>query len=327
MERISIEVKVGLVVTFTIILVLVFLVLLGDLNPFSNTYNMHVVLNYAGSIEPGSAVQVAGAKVGRVESISFFEPGHRFNDEEVSLDVKLKIDKRAQHLIRNDSRVYINMEGFIGGKYVEVQPGSKDAPELIDGQTVRGVDPPRIEQFLSQGFDIFGRVTALLEEMGLDDQDKLMKILEDVEVIAGNLSTITTQVTEKLDPLLSDTQALLGETRNVVAEIQPLLNQASPLVTKVRGILGDLDNITSELGNIDTAKKEQVKQRLDDLLQTSEQLISIVDRLERFSAGLENELGDFDSAEIERLFRQFMQQEGITINVGTILGKPEYPLE
>ena len=68
MERFSLEVKVGLMVVITAGLVLAFIFILGEWNPFTNTYRIMVTLRYAGGIKPGSDVHLAGAKVGKVDA-------------------------------------------------------------------------------------------------------------------------------------------------------------------------------------------------------------------------------------------------------------------
>ena len=311
MTRFSLEVKVGLVVTLTVGLVVAFLVLLGDFNPFSTTYRIYMLHNYVGGIELGSPVRVAGAKVGKVNGIRFFEAGHRIHGEPVSLALELLIDKRAKHLIRADSKFYINFEGLIGGKYIEIQPGSVSAPELEDGYSVRGVDPPRLEQMLSQGFDIFQRLTELLKQLGLDDRDKLKTALANLAAVSEDLRDITGQVRGNIRPILTDARTMLGDAR-------PLLSQAQV-------VLRDLDNVTSELGKIKPERKQEIGAKLDQLLNSVDKLTATLDRLDRLSARLEKETAGVTSESLNRSVREILQQQGITVNVGKISGKPNYP--
>jgi len=311
MTRFSLEVKVGLVVTLTVGLVLAFLFLLGDFNPFSTTYRLYMLHNYVGGIELGSPVRVAGAKVGKVNAIRFFEAGHQFQKQPVSLALELLIDKRAKHLIRSDSKFFINFEGLIGGKYIEIQPGTTAAPELEDGTSVRGADPPRLEQMLSQGFDIFQRLTDLLNQLGLDDREKLKNALSNLVTVSDDLRAITGEVRGNIGPIMTDTRAMLGDAR-------PLLRQAQ---TAMR----DLDNITSELGKIKPARKEEIKAKLDQLLNSVDKLTATLDRLDRLSAQLEKETTGVTSESLNRTVREILQQQGITVNVGKISGKPNYP--
>ena len=74
----------------------------------------------------------------------------------------LSIARKALPSLRADSRFYINMAGIIGERYVEITPGEGAA--LVPGSTVRGMDPPRIDQLLSQGYGVFGRIQEFLDK-------------------------------------------------------------------------------------------------------------------------------------------------------------------
>jgi ABC-type transporter Mla subunit MlaD len=304
MNRLSLEVKVGLVVTLTVGLVLAFLFLLGGYNPFSTTYEIKVLYNFASGIEMGSPVRVSGVKVGKVNAIRFFEAGHSFQGEEVSLALTLLIDRRVKHLIREDSRFYINMAGIIGEKYIDIIPGTKGYPELEDGTAVRGIDPPRIEQFISQGYDIFERLGELVSRIGPEDRDKLKNLLDNLVRLTDNLASLTDEMHGKAGPAL--------------AELQPMLQDTHELVK-------DLKAATAYLRPEEKARKKELEEKAEKLLDSVEHLASVLERLDRLLARLEKETEGLTKADVERIIREFLQQ-GITINVGTITGKPDYPL-
>ena len=64
------ELKVGILFIVSTILVALFALYLGVLNPFSNSHEINVAYNFAGGIEVGSPVRVMGIKVGtQVETL------------------------------------------------------------------------------------------------------------------------------------------------------------------------------------------------------------------------------------------------------------------
>jgi phospholipid/cholesterol/gamma-HCH transport system substrate-binding protein len=138
---------------------LVFGALMGALGPFSGESKFAVLYDFAGGVEVGSAVRVSGVKVGKVESIEFLPRQEPSN--EPSLRITVSVARRALPAVREDSRFYVNMAGIIGERYIEISPGS-GAP-LKSGAAVRGVDPPRIDQLLSQGYSVFGRIQEFLD--------------------------------------------------------------------------------------------------------------------------------------------------------------------
>jgi phospholipid/cholesterol/gamma-HCH transport system substrate-binding protein len=161
MTKLSKEFWVGCLLLFVVFLMLVFGSLMGVLGPFTREARFGVLYDFAGGVEVGAPVRVAGVKVGKVEAIEFrdVKPGA---EKEPSLKVTVSIAKRALPTVRTDSRFFINMAGIIGERYVEVSPGVGEP--LVSGAVVRGVDPPRIDQLLSQGYDVFGRIAEFLDK-------------------------------------------------------------------------------------------------------------------------------------------------------------------
>jgi len=289
MNRFSLEVKVGVVVSITIALILAFLFFLGQYNPFARSYRINVLYNFAGGIEMGSPVRVAGVKVGKVDQIRFFEPGKTFKGEPVSISIRLQIDRRAKELIREDSRFYINMAGIIGEKYIEINPGTASAKALENNHTVRGIDPPRIDQFLSQGYDIFEKLNKKYQSLTEEDKAKIRTLFENMVTLSENLS----RMGEKS-----------GEFYELINNLSAVLEVIAPK---------------------NAEEKKQLKEKLNQLKKTADHIYSASERLDRASARLDTELQGVTKASIEKTIREILQQQGITINVGTVVGQPKYP--
>lgn len=158
------ETKVGLLGLAVVALVLVFASMMGVLSPFSSHRTINVMYNYAGGIDVGSPVRVMGISVGKVRKIEF-DPGFKMPDgEQVKLRLVVAIDKKAWSSVRKDSKFFINMAGVIGEKFLEISPGSMEAAELNDGDILRGEDPPRIDQLISQGYGLAGKIIEFVDK-------------------------------------------------------------------------------------------------------------------------------------------------------------------
>lgn len=158
------ETKVGLLFITAVVMVVLFAYYLGALNPFSNNHELRLAYNYAGGIEVGSPVRVMGIPVGKVKSISFRPEQKMPSGEEVKLEIVITVNKEAWKTIREDSQFYINLAGVIGEKFIEVSPGSTESGEFQPGQLVRGEDPPRIDQLISQSYGLAGKILDFVEK-------------------------------------------------------------------------------------------------------------------------------------------------------------------
>src|SRR5207253_10510214 len=173
--------------------VVTFAYMMGLVSPFSNTYDLNVMYNYAGGIEEGSPVRVMGIKVGKVKKI-VFDPSYKSpKGEEVKLRLEITVDKKAWTTLRKDSKYFINLAGVIGEKFLEISPGSTESENLSSGDYVRGEDPPRVDQLISQSYGLAG------------------KIIELVEKNEGSVSSVITQV-DKLMTNFNKTLSLLDKT-------------------------------------------------------------------------------------------------------------------
>ncbi len=209
----KVETKVGLLTIVAVIAIVLFGYWVGLYNPFTNAYKLHVMYNYAGGIEVGSPVRVMGIKVGKVDSIEFRPDYKTEKGEEVKLEVTVSIEKKAWKSIRSNSQFFINLAGVIGEKFLEISPGSDGEPEMTPGQFVRGEDPPRIDQLISQSYGLAGKIIEIIEKnegsvtstIGQIDHlltnfNKTLQLLDktrrnkDIERMINNMMVITDNV-------------------------------------------------------------------------------------------------------------------------------------
>ncbi len=231
--KLSNEAKVGGLIVMTLVLCCVFAWVIGIQSPFQRAVNFYVTYNFAGGIELGSPVRVSGIKVGKVESIEFFkpidpkfislqEPGSNvLQDGETLAPLKIKISVRkdAAAGVRRDSRFYINLAGIIGERYIEITPGRIQSPQILTNDVVAGVDPPRIDQLISQSFDLAGKIKDIIDEskgdigrsiellyklssnlnkaLGWVDKSAIFKT--DLSLLVGNLISITSDIRKVTD--------------------------------------------------------------------------------------------------------------------------------
>jgi phospholipid/cholesterol/gamma-HCH transport system substrate-binding protein len=184
------ETKVGILFLLAVVMVVAFAYFLGDLSPFSNSKELNIAYNFAGGIEEGSPVRVMGIKVGKVKEI-VFDPNLKMPDgEEVKLRLRITVDKKAWPTVREDSQFYINLAGVIGEKFIEVTPGSSSAAELKPGQMVRGEDPPRVDQLISQSYGLAGKIIGVIEK----NEGSVIETLEMMNNLVNNLNKVLKQV-------------------------------------------------------------------------------------------------------------------------------------
>jgi phospholipid/cholesterol/gamma-HCH transport system substrate-binding protein len=187
---VKIETKVGILFAAAVGMIVVFAWLMGAVNPFTNSYPLYVQYNFAGGIEVGSPVRVMGIKVGKVDKIEFAPEQKDANGAEVKLRLKISIDKKARESIRRDSKFFINLAGIIGEKFLEITPGSLEEPILPAGAVVRGEDPPRIDQLISQSYGLAGKILEMVSK----NEGSVTHTIELIDSLVTNLNKTLIQL-------------------------------------------------------------------------------------------------------------------------------------
>ncbi len=211
MKKLNKEFLVGCLVLLALGLMVTFGWLIGVIGPFVTESHFKVLYAFAGGVEVGSPVRVSGVKVGKVEKIEFL-PTASQGEEPASLRLLISVSQKASPTVREDSKFYVNMAGIIGERYVEISPGSSDKPQLADGAEVRGVDPPRIDQLLSQGYGVFGRLQQLLEK----NEETVTTFLKQVNsVLTGMNEMLASSDKKKIFALVDNLNAITHDLRGV----------------------------------------------------------------------------------------------------------------
>ena len=219
---ISPEVRVGALFILSVVLIAAFVGYLGVLNPFSSSYDLRVGYNFAGGVEVGSPVRVMGIKVGKVKSIQFAADQKSSSGEEVKLTVVLSVSKEAWPTVRKDSRFFINLAGVIGEKFVEITPGSTASETLQPGQFVRGEDPPRIDQLISQSYGLAGKILEMVEK----NEGSVVDTIEKMNSLVNNLNKTL---------VLLEKTSKNKDFAKIVSNISQLTDDALILSSKLRG--------------------------------------------------------------------------------------------
>jgi phospholipid/cholesterol/gamma-HCH transport system substrate-binding protein len=114
-------------------------------NPFSKPYHFTAYFKNANNLKPNSAVRIAGVEVGKVKSVEPADPKTGAAAVEIEvMDKGLPLHKDAQAKIR--PRIFLE-----GNMFVDIQPGSPDAPTLKSGGSIpasQTAAPVQFEQVL-----------------------------------------------------------------------------------------------------------------------------------------------------------------------------------
>ena len=146
MQRSALDLAVGIFVLIGILALGWLSVKLGRVEFLGGSgYQVTADFPSVGGLKAGSAVEIAGVEIGRVEGITLA-------DYQARVRMRIRNDVKLQE----DSIASIKTKGLIGEKYLRINPGGSDRIIQPNGR-IREVEPPvDFEELLSKY--IFGKV-------------------------------------------------------------------------------------------------------------------------------------------------------------------------
>jgi phospholipid/cholesterol/gamma-HCH transport system substrate-binding protein len=140
---------------------------------FGSTYRLTAEFENVAGLNAGAEVRVGGIHEGTVRQIQL----PKRPTEKVR--VIMEMAKGTRNVIKNDSLATVRSEGLVGDKFVEVSFGSEQAPNVKDGETIRGEPPLQLS-------DLLNKTNQML--------DTTKGAIDNVKETANNLNSITTKI-------------------------------------------------------------------------------------------------------------------------------------
>ena len=276
------EIRVGITAIIGLIL---FLWILGWAKNFSfvsNEKETTVLFKNVAGLEVGDNVTVNGVRKGYVKEM-------QIKGDQVF--VILSLDKDVN--LTNDASFSVAMLDLMGGKRIEIQPGSSTEPfnysKVHKGRFLADI-PYVMSMVGNMQEDIAGSLKDIkvtlksLNNYLVDEQFN-----KNVKTSISNLSSAT----EKLNQILSENRAGIQQ---LIANSNSLAQNTEELITKNK------DNITSSLGSLKT------------VLQKTDTLLSKINAFAEQTTSKENNLGKilYNKKFYDDLKQSLIQVNGLT---------------
>ncbi len=184
------ELRVGLFVFLGGVLALIMAVSIGsEKQMFQRSYTLYAHFDSTSGLRVGAPVQLAGIKAGIVKAVSL-------SDDEVvkKIAVTLKVNKAFQSRIRADSEASIITQGLLGDKFIYLSIGTKAAPILSGGDTIKSVESVSFNVLLSQANSFVGDLSAISKSLRALVDDPETQEAGDIKVALHSLRNILEEI-------------------------------------------------------------------------------------------------------------------------------------
>lgn len=245
------EIKTGIMVFFTLVILGFFLVSIFGLEFGKKRKEYQIFLHYVGGISKGSLVKFRGMNVGQVTEIKLPE------GDENRISVQLEVDRNTP--VKTDSKVFVTAIGLMADQHIEITAGSIDSPLLPPGSIIDS------KEALS-----FAEITEALGELNNRMQVLITRVNnmfneENLSHLASMMKNVDTLVQEGRKPFL-ETVSNLNTLSHQLEQVSKDINQ---LMDRNKG------NLQEILSNLELTSKA-AKQMTADLQGTTKHLKSVM---------------------------------------------------
>jgi len=288
MARSSEQVKVGSVVVVAGVLFLVALVFVGGVNIFRKHKVDYVTyFRFAGGLEPGSFVRFGGMKVGNVDSARI--------DPEDSTRIRVTLQVAEGTPVRANSKARISTLGFLGENYVEVSPGTREAPLLTPGSEIQATEIVQLADVFNNVNDVTVNANKLVNDL----DDRVLALSDNANLMISNVnSVLNAENRRRLNSVLMNADDMLAESRPHFAatmenldaaskKLSPAIEHADATVNNANVLAGHMDSMVQE----DRKEIHETLLRLQNSLSDTQRLVNNLDNaLEMNRANLDETL-------------------------------------
>ena len=151
------ELKVGLVVGAAIAVLAVAVFLIGkDDRLFGRKARYFIHFENVSGLAAGNPVQLNGVNVGTVQDVVLPE-----DMGEDQITVWIAVSRRYAERIRGDSAARIKTLGLLGDKYIALNSGSPEFPQIQPGSEIPTAQQTNVDQLIASGEDVMQNVVGI----------------------------------------------------------------------------------------------------------------------------------------------------------------------
>lgn len=186
---------------------------------WSGQFIVHVGFDRLQGVGVGTSVRVRGVEAGAVTAVDLPGPGRA----DAPILLRIDLDPRAARMLYADASAQIRSEGMVGGKIIEIEPGSPDRPPLADGAVIVSKPPQDMNDVIDQAAKLVNAVK--------NGQGSLGKLIRDDKAY------------DELTGTLEQTRQLMRKSQDAVTAIQ----QDADAIKKLPIVRGYVEDPTTLL--------------------------------------------------------------------------------
>lgn len=279
------ELKVGLLTLLAIAsLVIVSLKITSNQAGFGDYIEYKAILGDATGIYENATIRVAGIVAGRIKKV---ELSKNQTQAVMTFDVLTDIKMTKESVLR------IKTVGFLGDKYIDINPGNTTLPRLPEGEYIPVTGGGGFEELGKDASDVLKEVKEIAkvikESLYDDDRKNIVKgIMRDIKDISGSMKRIVGDNEGKLSETIKDLNKVAsqlayetdryadGSLMNDMDSLKPILKNVEDATADLKAIMADVRQGKGTVGKL--LRDEEVIDQVNETLAGVNRLVSRVNQ-------------------------------------------------
>ncbi len=254
-------------------------------NPFSKKIELTAYYPNVAGLRASSPVWFSGMEVGSVKKVDFVK-----GSNPATIRVVMEVEKRIQAYIKNDAQAQIKGMGLLGDMFVDITPGSSNAPMVANGAVLEGVPAKELAGDLDSMMVSAKSLLRNLDEISSDianGQGSLGQLTKDPGLY-HELREVLSQL-HTFARTLNDNE---GTAQKLMKDPE-LYDELVASVKDIRVVVADLKNAEQTLISPET------KEKIDETVTTASRVVKRVgeyqEKIDRIRFDLSFGLNKYES--------------------------------
>lgn len=221
------EIKAGLIIVSSLVLLSGFVILIGGTQFFEKFDTYYVKVKNAAGLEEGAQVRLGGVRIGRVVSIR--EPSGA--GEAITIKIGVKKDTP----LYKGTRALITQIGFVGDIYLLLAVDKTTNERFKVGDLIPSDEQVQFTELMAKLDEISGSVNGLIKDVNAVFSKKNV---ENVGRLIENTDRAITSGSSSFEKVAVTLKATTGKLEQVLAEVESLVKgnkgEVTELIRKAR---------------------------------------------------------------------------------------------
>jgi ABC-type transporter Mla subunit MlaD len=280
------EIKAGLIILISLILLSGFIVLIGGSQFFEKLDIYYVKVMDAAGLEVGAQVKLGGVRIGRVLKISTPSgPGQ---------PITIEIGIKQGMILYKGTRALITQVGLVGDIYLLLSVEKTRDERFLVGETIPSEEQVQFTKIMARVEDIANSVHSLIGDINkVFSQKNLMeieKVIENMDKTITSTSSSVDQIisalkitTDKLGLILNEVEGLVRENRGEVSltikKAREDMEKVGELIKAFEETMKTVNKTSQSVESAINLQSQNLDQLLNLMIRTTQDLQDLIQEI------------------------------------------------